>query len=162
MKTIVVSIRKNWMDKFLSGEKTTEVRKTFPKCFDTLGNVEPFTVLFYETKADGGAGAIVAKAICNGYVECTRAMVYDYDPDVQKELAIPFAQECIDKAEQFLHDSCLTRDEIKHYAESYWKKCVGPWGKVLYGWKISDVQPYIVSLKDVGLNVAPQSWGYAT
>ena len=32
MKEILISIKPQWVEKILSGEKTIEIRKTMPKC----------------------------------------------------------------------------------------------------------------------------------
>lgn len=50
-KAVLLSIKKQWLEKILSGEKTVEVRKTMPWEISY-----PFVVFCYETKANGGAG----------------------------------------------------------------------------------------------------------
>lgn len=59
-KVVLLSIKKQWLDKILAGEKTIEVRKTRPWEFEY-----PFTVLCYETKKEGGSGKIVAAFVCD-------------------------------------------------------------------------------------------------
>lgn len=61
---VMLSIRPEWAKKILSGEKTVEVRKSFP------GNVYlPFKVYMYETvHSDGpdkGCGAVVGEFTCD-------------------------------------------------------------------------------------------------
>lgn len=46
-KAVLLSIKKQWLEKILSGEKTIEVRKTMPWEISY-----PFVVFCYETKAD--------------------------------------------------------------------------------------------------------------
>ena len=45
-KAVLLSIKKQWLEKILSGEKTIEVRKTMPWEISY-----PFVVFCYETKA---------------------------------------------------------------------------------------------------------------
>lgn len=47
MKAIMMSIRPEWVEKILNGEKTIEIRKTIPKC------ELPAKVYIYETKGKG-------------------------------------------------------------------------------------------------------------
>ena len=47
-KAVLLSIKKQWLEKILSGEKTVEVRKTM-----TWEISYPFVVFCYETKANG-------------------------------------------------------------------------------------------------------------
>ena len=54
-KAVLLSIKKQWLEKILSGEKTIEVRKTMPWEISY-----PFVVFCYETKANGGAGKVTA------------------------------------------------------------------------------------------------------
>ncbi len=61
---IMLSIRPDWAEKILSGEKTVEVRKTFPG-FTSL----PFKVYLYETVKNRydakGRGAVVGEFLCD-------------------------------------------------------------------------------------------------
>lgn len=59
MKAVLLSIKRKWARKILSGEKTVEIRKTAPRL------PTPFTVFMYETKADGGKGAIIGSFTCD-------------------------------------------------------------------------------------------------
>lgn len=82
-RAVLLSIKRQWLNKILSKEKTIEVRKTFPWDAEY-----PFVVLCYETKSDGGAGKITAAFICNSVdkLDCLttlptlsneKAMTYD-------------------------------------------------------------------------------------
>lgn len=59
-KAILLSIKKEWLDKIMAGDKVMEVRKTMPWEISY-----PFVVFCYETKANDGAGRITAAFICN-------------------------------------------------------------------------------------------------
>ena len=52
-KAVLLSIKKEWLDKIANGEKTIELRKTMPSAIKF-----PFAVLCYETKANGGSGKV--------------------------------------------------------------------------------------------------------
>ena len=58
-KAVVISIKREWLAKIMSGEKTLEVRKSRPWEISF-----PFAVFCYETKANGGAGEIIGAFTC--------------------------------------------------------------------------------------------------
>lgn len=76
-RAVLISIRPEWVDKIIAGEKTVEIRKTRPN----LGT--PFKCYMYETQGksdipwideDGhmifrGRGKVVAEFICMGIDE---------------------------------------------------------------------------------------------
>lgn len=70
-KAVLLSIKKQWLEKILSGEKTIEVRKTMPWEISY-----PFVVFCYETKADGGAGKVTAAFVCRDIdtLDCLREL----------------------------------------------------------------------------------------
>ena len=88
MKTVMISIKPEWVKKILNGEKTFEVRKTKPKC-----NI-PFKCLIYCTKNNGGCGKVVAEFICDN---------------------IEYAPITTIKFEQLMESSCLWWDNISDY-----------------------------------------------
>lgn len=59
-KAVLLSIKKDWLDKIASGEKAIELRKTMPSTLKC-----PFAVLCYETKANGGSGEVKGAFIVN-------------------------------------------------------------------------------------------------
>ncbi|MEG1925220.1 MAG: hypothetical protein RR415_05690 [Ruthenibacterium sp.] len=61
-KFVILSLRPQWWKLIISGEKTLEMRKTYPTRF---GN-RPFTVLVYEC----GTGKIVGQFKCSGRMRC--------------------------------------------------------------------------------------------
>ena len=124
MKSVLISIRPQWVEKIASGEKTIEVRKTAPK-------EVPFKAYIYETKhatempwvdEDGhfiykGRGQVIGEFVCDKILEIK----------VFKNGAI----------ENFwfynLDKSCLSFDEMGAY--------IGK-GNIGYGWHISDLKIY--------------------
>lgn len=80
MKSIMLAIQPQWVEKILSGEKTIEVRKTAPK-------ETPFKGYIYQTRKKWlykilpwlreGQGKVVAEFICNR-VEDFSEWKYDY------------------------------------------------------------------------------------
>ena len=117
-KAVLISIRPEWCEKIVGGEKTIEVRKTRPK-LET-----PFKCYIYETQGksdtpwideDGhmifrGRGKVVGEFVCDSYVT--------------------------DKT--FGHDAlfnaaaCMTEQDVVAYSA----------GTPLYGWHISDLKIY--------------------
>lgn len=61
MEYILMSIRARYAALILSGRKTLEIRKTAPK---GLRECAEITVLLYESKREGGRGAIVGSFVC--------------------------------------------------------------------------------------------------
>ena len=126
-KAVLISIRPEWVEKILSGEKTLEVRKTRPK-LET-----PFKVYIYCTNpknimlwnarsyiyADDHShnafdrcwnGSVVGEFICNNITEDTMGENCDIL--------------CV--------NGCMGLDQIKSYGGN----------KKLYGWHISDLKIY--------------------
>ena len=126
-KAILISIRPEWCEKILSGEKTLEVRKTRPK-LET-----PFKVYIYCTNpknsilwnaksyiyADDHShnafdrcwnGSVVGEFICNNITEDT------------------IGENC----DILCVNGCMGLDQIKSYGGN----------KKLYGWHISDLRIY--------------------
>ena len=118
MKSVLISIRPQWVEKIVNGEKTIEVRKTAPK-------EVPFKCYIYETKGatetpwvdeDGhfiykGRGQVIGEFICNNASELD--YVYYWNNGYEFE-------------------TCLTYRQVADYGK----------GKTLYGWHISDLKIY--------------------
>lgn len=127
-KSVVISIRPEWVHRILSGEKTVEVRKTAPKI------AKPFKCYIYETKGrscppwngkDGsllfrGRGAVVAEFVCNE-IRCHTPDCLIINTDAERTLA----------------GSCLTRNEVVDYLRGNSDKLCD-----FYGWHISDLKIY--------------------
>ena len=118
MKSVLIAIRPQWVEKIASGQKTIEVRKTAPK-------EVPFKCYIYETQGktetpwvdeDGhfiykGRGQVIGEFICNNASE----LDYVYYWNNGYEFA-----------------TCLTYRQVADYGK----------GKPLYGWHISDLKIY--------------------
>lgn len=133
-REIILSLHPEWWEKILRGEKRLEIRRNRPK------DSAPFTVMVYIT---GGVG-IVGQFVCDCFYEITPGVplpVWVVPPD---DKGTPYI---LEKA------SCLTRKQLEDYAA----------GETLWGWHITDVMEYdrTLSLGDLGIKYAPQSWRYA-
>lgn len=128
MKSVLISIRPQWVEKIARGEKTIEVRKTAPK-------EVPFKCYIYESRNGGhrckhcnekdscysyapknvgcynGRGKVIGEFICNNASE----LDYVYYWNNGYEFA-----------------TCLTYRQVADYGK----------GKTLYGWHISDLKIY--------------------
>ena len=129
MKSVLISIRPQWVEKIVKGEKTIEVRKSAPKC------EEPFKAYIYESRNGGhrckhcnekdscysyapknvgcynGSGKVIGEFICNNASELD--YVYYWNNGYEFE-------------------TCLTYRQVADYGK----------GKTLYGWHISDLKIY--------------------
>ena len=119
MKSVIIAIRPQWVEKIANGEKTIEVRKTAPK-------EVPFKAYIYCTKekkqddiiwagifGDRGKwnGRVIGEFICNNASE----LDYVYYWNNGYEFA-----------------TCLTYRQVADYGK----------GKTLYGWHISELKIY--------------------
>lgn len=158
-RAVLISIRPEWTQKIVTGEKTVEIRKTRP-------NLEtPFKCYIYETQGksdtpwideDGhmifrGCGKVVAEFTCTGIDEIKPANepygTYDIDDD-------------------YVLRTCLGNGAMWDYGK----------GQTLYGWNISDVRIFCSRPVDLSaftgvrssggwveryeIKRAPQSWCY--
>lgn len=132
---IIISLHPEWWGRMKAGEKLLEIRKTRPR-----GN-GPYTVLVYVT---GGVG-VVGEFVCDCF----------YKLDTVPEIT-PWALPPQDSGKPYNLEkaSCLTKKQLKEYA--------GDSGKPLWGWHITQLKEYAraVSLPEVGMKKAPQSWCY--
>lgn len=161
MKSIMISIQPQWVEKILNGEKTIEIRKTMPKCelpckvyiyctqtkpylyrlddddnFELTNNLRPHEDCFVKDY-NAQNGKVVA--------EFTLNVVEDF--------------ECASDDFRYLVEntkSCLTMEQVYNYCN----------GQDLYGWYIDDLKIYdkpkelseFVCRKS--LKRPPQSWCY--
>lgn len=116
-------------------KKLLEIRKTRPR-----GN-GPYTVLVYVT---GGVG-VVGEFVCDCFYKLDTVPGLPTWALPPQESGTPYNLE---------RASCLTRRQLEEYA--------GGSGKPLWGWHISHVREYEkpLSLPEVGMKKAPQSWCY--
>lgn len=121
MKSVLIAIRPQWVEKIARGEKTIEVRKTAPKevpfkcyIYETKGQYVKFTHGAH-TKYGYGRGKVIGEFICNSVDEYP----YDYCDGV-------------DIDDDTILETAIDREDINIYAK----------GKTLYGWHISDLTLY--------------------
>lgn len=165
MKAVLISIRPEWCNLIIRGQKTLEVRKTRPK-LET-----PFRVYVYCTKApeklitiikdgeDWGGEVYHGKPVFikwNGVVNPdnpidrgTQMVVGEFICDDIRRIGPEY---CVVKEdiESAISGSCLTVQQVKDYAG--WKSGMSYADlKDLYGWHISDLKIYDepVRLKDL-------------
>lgn len=116
-KAVLISIRPEWVDKILAGEKTIEVRKTRPK-LDT-----PFKCYIYCTQGNdarrlrGSWGKVIGEFICDR-VETIKAATEPYG--------------IYDVDDYFVAQTRLVDGALWDYGE----------GATLYGWHISKLEIY--------------------
>ncbi len=133
MKSVLISIRPEWVEKIVNGEKTIEVRKSAPKelpfkayiyCTKDRKNLLPIEhgkvlqkVNFWEnTDAYYGFGKVIGEFICDKVDEYTFS-------HYEAEYRVTHVEQ---KA------MCLNQPELIRYGK----------GKTLYGWHISDLKIY--------------------
>lgn len=121
MKSVLIAIRPQLVEKIANGEKTIEVRKTAPqevpfKCYiyETKGQYVKFTHGAH-TKYGYGRGKVIGWFVCNLVDEYP----YDYCDGV-------------DIDDDTILETAIDREDINIYAK----------GKTLYGWHISDLKIY--------------------
>lgn len=139
MEYILMSIRARYAALILSGRKTLEIRKTAPK---GLRESAEITVLLYESKREGGRGAIVGSFVCKSIRSVTMSEVRDV-----------------------CRRACLNREELLAYTERPQRvpgaesSTAAPGGRI-YAWSVEAPvtfeQP--VLLQEVGVSCPPQSW----
>lgn len=127
MKSVLISIRPQWVEKITSGEKTIEVRKTAPK-------EVPFKCYIYETQGrtetpwideDGhfiykGRGQVIGEFICDKITDIS-VVVKNCNEDYNH---VYHNDEC--------KGSCLTWKELQEYSKD----------KPLYAWHINELKIY--------------------
>ena len=65
MRAVLMSMKREWWEKILSGEKTMEIRKTMPRGGAGGENPWPLLVLVYVS----GTGAVQGQFLCAGWVK---------------------------------------------------------------------------------------------
>lgn len=134
MKSILISIRPKWCEAIAAGEKTIEVRKTYPK-IET-----PFKCYIYETTDTKGVhgfsvlgryriGKVIGEFICDKVDE------YKFHEGLTEFNSMGLPSRIYGSYLIFADDyksMCLSYDEVKNYGK----------GKTLYGWHISVLKIY--------------------
>ena len=120
MKSVLISIQPKWCEAIAAGEKTIEVRKTYPK-IET-----PFKCYIYETNNTKGVhgfsvlgryrmGKVIGEFICDKVATYPRNYEFGYEI-----------------SENEFNETALTAEQFVDYGN----------GGTLYGWHISDLTIY--------------------
>lgn len=123
MKAIMLSIKPEWVEKILNGEKTIEIRKTMPKC------ELPVKVYIYQTKGKWVYKILKWLGLHQGKVvaEFTLKEVYKYGGGLNPT--------------NVLESACMTFDELVKYQN--YKPFRKPYDYLdFYAWHISDLKIY--------------------
>lgn len=130
---ILLSIKKTWLDKIESDEKTIELRKSFPNVMQT-----PFVAFCYETKNGKRSGRVKEILVINRVRKMPRA-VFEQEPAGEEVIRIS-------------QESQVPVEDIREYLGT---------GMNVYGWEISAHFPIEeMFLTEFGIAKAPQSWLY--
>ena len=165
MKHIMISIRPEWVEKILSGEKTLEIRKTMPKC------KLPCKVYIYCSKSNkkylnrkDGWLCFTEDRDVLGITDNVRKLTSNIDGLYERLNGLVVAEFTLNYVEEFEcssqdhrkivfdNKSCLTLNQVLDYCN----------GQTLYGWHIDNLEIYDTpkELTDFGLKRPFQSWGY--
>lgn len=124
MKSILISIKPEWVAKILNGEKTIEIRKTAPKC------ALPIDVYIYCTKGLGlqkfGNKYFAQEGqhpVRNGKIVAKFTLLRADEFDMGKPYEEPTSR--------FLRKACVTLGQARTYANGK---------RRLYAWHISDLE----------------------
>ena len=176
MKSILISIKQEWVAKILNGEKTIEIRKTMPKC-DL-----PIDVYIYCTKDDKNDCFINISFNyhrCNVRPKPTNKKWFEKLKHIQILNGKVVAKFTLNKVEEItvkkwniyvennlLKESCLHESELFHYIGDFRKE-------PFYAWHIDNLEifdkpkelcEFIQSKRknydEPQVQKAPQSWCY--
>lgn len=133
---VLLSIRKKHAANIYAGTKTVELRKTAPR-YSPGGwdpTKSPLRVYMYESKADGGAGAITGFFDCSAYVGVCKQNPEEHYP---KGIA---------------QDAQVSPEYVEEYGGGGW----------VYAWQVKNPTrlPEPVALSTLGIDRASQSWRY--
>ena len=151
-KAVLISIRPEWCEKIINGQKTIEARKTRPKMNP------PFKCYIYRSVQ----GGVIGEFVCDDIFE--RIVQVGTSCETPKYCLCDWNMDCT-PLDTLLADACLTKDEQEKYLD----------GGVGYGWHISDLKIYdhsrdlweFTGLREtrfgwepVPITRPPQSWRY--
>ena len=126
-KAILVSIRPEWCEKIIAGEKRVELRKTKPKI------PTPFTVYIYETRGFQRVGNDNLNCVIGG--KGRGAVIGEFTCEDIYKVDVPYPAYQADMAET---DAVVLKDACLSYTEAHNYLC----HRSGYGWKISDLKIY--------------------
>ena len=157
-KSVLISIRPEWVEKIAGGQKTVEVRRTRPKleppfkcyiyCTKDKKDSDRLWVLREQVRKEyNGLTAVCAHlraqpdlhSVGNGYVAgeftCDNIATYNYDYCPHPEIGMDY--DCGDSwweiADEDLKSACLAEKEFRYYASGR---------EEMYGWHISNLKIY--------------------
>ena len=158
-KAVLISIRPEWCQKIMDGQKTIEVRKTRPKmnppfkCYiyctkaeerligiikdgdENYGEIYRGKPVFIKTDKDsahdmwGKRQKVVGEFVCDDIFERIVRVGASCEPP--KYCICDWNMDCT-PLDTLLADACLTKDELEKYLD----------GGVGYGWHISNIRIY--------------------
>lgn len=162
MRSILISIKPQWVTKILNGEKTIEVRKTAPNCW------LPIEVYIYCTKGKPNLWLPYEFGLDNASQPYSSDKpLFDIDTKMNGKIVAKFTLLSIERFGmaypyeepnyRFLEKACVTVGEARKYAGGE-----HPCYKPLYAWHIEDLEIFDEpkELDEFYLNEAPQSWCY--
>lgn len=130
---VLLPIRKQHAVNIYAGTKTAELRKTVPRF--TPGSWDPpLRVYMYESKADGGAGAITGFFDCPAFVGVKPGSPEEkYHPSFAQRAQVP-------------------PEFVEEYGGGGW----------VHAWEVRNPTRFLepVALAAIGIDHAPQSWRY--
>ena len=128
-KSVLISIRPEWVEKILDREKTLEVRRKRPK-LET-----PFKCYIYCTNSGVAMGMWGKHGKVVGEFTCDNIATYNYDYCPHPEIGMDY--DCGDSwweiDDEDLKSACLTEKEFRYYAFGR---------EAVYGWHISELKIY--------------------
>lgn len=136
MESVLISIKPEWLEKIIKGEKTIEVRKSAPKevpfrAYIYCTKSKEYEVTVDEVRDDGkerhhsGKGKVVAMFVCDKVEE-----FHEWKLSPQGK----FADVERERLDNFLNSACLSVEDVVRYRENL------PYYKPLYGWHITDLR----------------------
>ena len=151
-KAVLISIRPEWCQKIMSGQKTIEVRRTRPK-MDT-----PFKCYIYRSVQ----GGVIGEFVCDDIFE--RIVRVGTSCETPKYCLCDWNMDCT-PLDGLIADACLTKEALEKYLD----------GSIGFGWHISNLKIYdhprdlwwFTGLRQTKFGLAPgpitrppQSWRY--
>ena len=151
-KAVLISIRPEWCEKIVTGQKTIEVRKTRPKM-----NL-PFKCYIYRSVQ----GGVIGEFVCDDIFE--RIVQVGTSCETPKYCLCDWNMDCT-PLDGLIADACLTKEALEKYLD----------GSIGFGWHISNLKIYdhprdlweFTGLRETKFGLAPgpitrppQSWRY--
>lgn len=142
MKAIMISIKPEWVEKILNGDKTIEIRKTMPKC------ELPCKVYIYCTKGKNLVnefGEFIANNKCYCYPELNGKVVAEFTLNKitkHEKNYIDVDGSIVYNFKTFEVAECGFETDIKSLCDFDWFVTSYGGGKALYAWHIDNLKIY--------------------